>query len=166
MTMRPLGILLFVVLLPLAAGAQQKEKGSIELKSISEVEVASKTAEGAVVVKRVDTARAKVVPGDIVVFTTEYRNVGTKPAEKVVVTNPVPRHTAYVDGSAEGKGTTIDFSVDGGKSYAAPDKLTVKDAQGKARKAGPADYTHIRWTLTKPLAPRGEGSVSFKAKIK
>jgi uncharacterized repeat protein (TIGR01451 family) len=164
MTIRSLGMMMIVLLLPLAAGAQ--EKGNIELKSISEVEVATKSVAGKKEVKRVDTGKATVVPGDTVVFTTTYRNIGAKPAENVVITNPVPEHTTYVDKSAEGKGTAIDFSTDGGKSYAAPDKLTVKDAQGKTRKAGAADYTHIRWTLNKSLAPGGMGSVSFKAKIK
>src|SRR5512134_3515739 len=147
MTMRSLGMaMLLTLLLPFTAPAQQKEQGTIELKSVSEVEVVTATAGGAKVVKRVDTGKAKVVPGDTVVFTTTYRNTGTKPAEKVVITNPVPDHTLYVEKSAEGKGTMIDFSADGGKSYASPDKLTVNDAAEKARKAGAADYTHIRWT--------------------
>lgn len=167
MTMRSLGMaMLLTLLLPFTAPAQQKEKGTIELKSVSEVEVVTKNAAGMKEVKRVDTGKAKVVPGDTVVFTTSYRNTGAKPAEKVVITNPVPEHTIYVDKSAEGKGAVIDFSTDGGKSYATPDKLTVKDAAGKVRKAGPADYTHIRWTVTKSLSPGGTGSVSFKAKIK
>lgn len=164
MTMRLLGMMMIVLLLPPAAGAQ--EKGTIELKSISEVEVVTTTAAGKKVVKRVDTGKASVVPGDTVVFTTTYRNIGAKPAEKVVITNPVPEHTLYLDKSAEGKGATIDFSVDGGKNYAPAGKLTVMDAQEKVRTAGPADYTHIRWTLLKPLAPGGRGNVSFKAKIK
>lgn len=164
MTMRSLGMMMIVLLLPLSAGAQ--ERGTIELKSISEVEVVTKSAAGKKEVKRVDTGKATVVPGDTVVFTTTYRNIGDKPAEKVVITNPVPEHTLYVEKSAEGKGTVIDFSVDGGKSYASPDNLTVKDTQGKTRKAGAADYTHIRWTLNKSLVSGGKGSVSFKAKIK
>lgn len=166
MALRTLGIMTIILLLPFAAGAQQKEKGNIELKSVSEVEVVTTTAAGAKEVKRVDTAKAKVVPGDTVVFTTTYRNIGDKPAEKVVITNPVPEHTLYADRTAEGKGTAIVFSADGGRSYAAPDKLTVKDKAGKTRKAQAADYTHIRWIPTRPIAPGGTGSVSFKAKVK
>lgn len=157
---------MLVLLLPASAFAQQKAKGSIELKSISEVEMVTKTAGGVKEVKRVDTSTAKVVPGDTVVFTTEYRNIGEKQAEKVMITNPIPEHTVYVDKSASGRGARIDFSVDGGKSYQSPNRLTVKDAQGKTRKAVASDYTNIRWTLKKPLATGGKGSVSFKAKIK
>lgn len=163
MTKRSLSMMVLVLLLPLAAGAQQK--GSIELKSLAEVEVVQTDAAGKKTVSRVDAATAKVVPGDIVIFTTEYRNIGSRPAENVAITNPVPEHVVYVDKSAGGRGARIDFSVDGGKGYAAAEKLVVTEA-GKKRKAGAQDYTHIRWTLTKPVPPGGKGSVSFKAKIK
>jgi uncharacterized repeat protein (TIGR01451 family) len=159
-----LGIMLALMLLPAAARAQQQ--GSIELKSIAEVEVTETNAKGVKEVKRVEVGKAAVVPGDVVVFTTSYTNTGKKPADKVVITNPVPEHMDYVDQSAEGKGTKIEFSVDKAKSYGTPDKLTVTDAQGKTRKAGPTDYTHIRWTLVKPLPPGGTGSVSFRAKVR
>jgi uncharacterized repeat protein (TIGR01451 family) len=158
-----IGIVLALLLLPAAARAQQK--GSIELTSIAEVQVTETNAKGEKEVKRVDASKAKVVPGDIVIFTTRYVNVGKKPADKVVITNPVPEHMEYVDGSAEGKGMKIDFSVDQGKSYASPDTLTVTDAQGKKRKAGPKDYTGIRWSFGSSLAAGGKGSVSFKARL-
>lgn len=153
-----------VLLLPAAAFAQQK--GVIELKSVSHVEVVTTTAIGKKEVRRVEAAKTRVVPGDIVFFTTEYRNIGNQPAGNVVITNPVPEHTVYVDKSAAGKGTRIDFSVDGGRSYHSPDRLAVKDARGKKRKAVAADYTNIRWTVTAPVAPGKKGEVSFRAKIK
>jgi uncharacterized repeat protein (TIGR01451 family) len=151
-----------LLLLPTAVRAQQQ---SIELKSVAEVEVVTTNAQGSKEVNRIDASKSKVVPGDIVIFTTTYTNVGKKPAEQVVITNPVPEHMNYVDLSAEGKGTKIDFSVDKGKNYGDPDKLTLTDAQGMKRKAGPADYTDIRWTLIKPLPTGGTGSVSFRAKL-
>lgn len=158
------GILCALLLLPAAVRAQQQ--GSIELKSTAQAEVVETNKKGEKHVKRVDAAKAKVVPGDIVVFTTNYKNVGKQPAEKVEITNPVPEHMLYVDQSAEGKGMKIEFSVDKGKSYGSPDTLIVTDAQGKQRKAETIDYTNIRWTVAKPLGPGGKGTVSFKAKLK
>ena len=163
--MRSVVILSIAILLLLQASAPAQQKGSIVLTSVSEVEVVKLNAEGKKEVKRVDAAKAAVVPGDTVIFTVSYANTDTKPADRVLVINPVPEHVIYMDKSAEGKGTTIEFSVDGGKTYAAPGKLTVTPA-GKQRQAIAADYTHIRWTLGKPLAPGGKGSVSFKAQIK
>jgi len=156
-------VLVLALLTPAAAWAQQK--GSIELKSIAEVELTETNAKGEKEVKRVDTAKAKVVPGDIVIFSTYYTNIGSKPAANVMITNPVPEHMLYVERSAEGKGTTIEFSVNGGKSYSTPDKLSVTDASGKSRKAAASDYTHIKWTVSKPVAPGTKGDVSFKAKL-
>jgi uncharacterized repeat protein (TIGR01451 family) len=153
-----------LVLAPAAVPAQQKS--AIELKSVAEVEVAEKNAQGETVTKRKEAALAKVVPGDVVVFTTRYVNTGKEPAGNVTIMNPVPDHMSYIDKSVEGKGARIDFSVDGGKTYGQPDKLKVTDGQGKVRPALARDYTHIRWILTAPLAPGGTGSVSFKAQLK
>lgn len=159
-----LGLLALFLLLPAAAGAQQK--GGIELKTVSEVDVVGKNAKGEREVKRVDAGKVSVAPGGVVIFTTTFNNKGSKPAERVAIKNPVPANMTYVDKSAEGEGTTIEFSTDNGKTYRAPDALMITDAQGKSRKALGQDYTHIRWIVTKPLAPGGKGSVSFKAKVK
>lgn len=151
------------LLLPAPAPAQKK--AGIVLTSASEVEVVKQNAGGKKEVKRVDAAKAAVVPGDTVFFTVSYANTDTKPADRVIVINPVPEHMTYVDKSAGGTGTVIDFSIDGGKTYAAPGKLTVM-ADGRQRPATAADYTHIRWTLKQPLVPGGKGNVSFKAMLK
>ncbi|HTG01809.1 MAG TPA: hypothetical protein VK654_14605 [Nitrospirota bacterium] len=147
-----------------AAWAQQKD--AIELKTSAQVEVVKKNEKGDKTVTFVDAAKESKVPGDVVLFTTTYTNTGKQPADAVVITNPVPEHTVYIAESAAGANTRIDFSVDGGKTYAAPDKLTLKDKNNITRKAAAADYTHIRWTLTKSLPAGGSGSVSYKAKIK
>ena len=153
-----------LMLIPLIASGQQK--GPIELTSKSEKESIQTNQKGEKEVKRVDATKAKVIPGDVVVFTTNYVNTGKTPAAHVVITNPVPEHMLYIDKTAEGKGSKIEFSVDGAKTYAAPDKLRITDAQGKVRPALAGDYTHIKWTLSLPLAPGGQGSVSFKAHLK
>lgn len=111
----------------------------------------------------------KVLPGDEVIYTVTYTNKTGKPADNITVTNPVPTHTRYRDGSAAGDGATITFSVDGGKTFALPDKLTVaiKDKSGKdlVRPAAAADYTHIRWVLKQSVAPGQSGTVRFRAVV-
>ena len=164
MTRTVMSTVLLVLLLPTIAAAQKK--GSLELKSVSEVEVTTTNAKGEKEVKRVEAAAAKVIPGSVVIFTTQYVNIDKKPVERVVITNPVSEHLVYVENSAEGQGMKIEFSVDQGKRYAAPDKLTKIDAKGVSRPDTARDYTHIRWTLGKPLAPGGKGSVAFRAMVK
>lgn len=154
------------LVLLLCASALALEKGAVKLASRSEVDVVVVNAKGEKEVKRVDAARAKVVPGDTVIFTNAYENVGGEAVKDAVVTNPVPEHTVYVDKTAEVKGARVEFSVDGGKTYGLAKSLMVVGADGKARPAQAADYTHIRWTIEKALAPGAKGSVSFKAKVK
>lgn len=163
-TLVVMSLLAFTAVYP-AWTAYGVEQGAIELISIAEVDVKAVSPTGAVKTERMEAAKAKVVPGDVVIFTTAYRHIGKEPAEKAVIDNPVPEHTVYVDGSAQGKGTRIEFSADNGKTYSAAKTLkAVKD--GKTRPAVAADYTHVRWTFDKPLKPGAKGSVSFRAKVK
>lgn len=150
-------------LLPLLAWGQQK--GSIQVTSMAEVEIIEKNKKGKDVVRRKDASTVTVVPGTIVLFTTTFTNIGEQPATDVVITNPVPEHMTYVAGSAKGKGTKLEYSVDGGKTYAEPQKLRTRDARGRVRKAEAREYTHIKWTLTRSLQPDGSGTVTFRARV-
>lgn len=155
--------LLLLVALPVNAA----EKKGIELKSTAEVDIIVKNDKGVNEVVRVEAASAKVVPGDTVIFTTSYTNLGDKPATDIVINNPVPENMLYIDGSAEGKNTRIEFSVDNSKSFAVASKLKIKDiASGKERLATPADYTQIRWIRDSALDKGAKGTVSFRAKVK
>ena len=164
MTKKLLATLSLLLLIALSASAAEKK--GIELKSTAEVDIIVKNDKGEKEIVRVDAASANVVPGDTVIFTTYYQYQGEKPATNVVINNPLPEHMLYLDNTAEGKGTRIDFSVDKGQTFAAADKLKIKDAEGKERPASAADYTHIRWTIEGALPDGAKGSVSYKAKVK
>jgi uncharacterized repeat protein (TIGR01451 family) len=157
-------VLAAALLVPAAAWAQQK--GGVVIRSVSEVEVKQKNAEGKEEVKRVDATKTKVLPGETVIFTNYYTYSGDKPATNVVIKNPVPDHMIYLDGTAAGAGTRIEFSADKGKTFGTAGKVTVRSADGKERRAAAADYTNIRWTLEKPLNKGAKGSVTFRAKVK
>jgi uncharacterized repeat protein (TIGR01451 family) len=157
----PVALSLLVLVAAGADTVRAQQKGSIELRMIAEQEVEVTSAEGEKEVKRMPAA--VVVPGDEVIYTISYRNVGEDTADSVVITNPVPTHMLYKDGSAGGEGTVITFSVDDGKTYDVPGNLKVLDADGKERSAVASDYTHIRWTLEKSVSPEAVGYVSFRA---
>jgi len=154
--------LLLLISLPAIAA----DKKGVELKSTAEVDIMVKNDKGGSEVIRVEAASAHVAPGDTVIFSTHYAYYGEQPATDVVINNPLPEHMLYLDGTAEGKGTRIEFSVDKGQTFAAANKLTIKDKEGKERPATAADYTHIRWTIEGALQNGAKGSVSFKAKVK
>jgi len=157
--------LAILILLP-AWSARAVENGAspgLEIQATAEVEVAVKGADGREEIKRMPAA--KVVPGTTVIYTLHAKNTSQKPAADVVVTDPIPEHVEYVDGSITHEGARVTFSVDGGKTWGAKEQLKVKASDGTMRAALPSDFTHIRWTFEKPLAPGESRAVSFRAKV-
>ncbi len=159
-------LVMMMVLLMAPAVTPAQQKGGVEVKSFAEVEVVQKDEKGMKVVTLVDAAKNNVQPGDTVIFSITYLNNGDEPATDVAIKNPVPQQMLYLDRSALGEGTRIDFSVDNGKSYGPMDKIRVRSADGKERPARGADITFVRWTLEKPLRKGGAGKVSFRAVVK
>ncbi len=155
--------LFFLLVFALVANAYAS---SVEITSKSEVEITVKKPDETIEKKRVPANQVNVGPGDVVFFSNTCLNRGDKPAENVIITNPIPNHTVYVAGSAYGENSKIEFSIDGGKTYGIPEALKVKDKDGKTRLARPEEYTHIRWLLLKPLEPGSQIVVTFQAKIK
>jgi len=154
--------LILATLVPASALAQASP-GKIQLKSVAEVEVEVTKPNGEVELRRAPAE--KVVPGDDVIYTITATNMADVPVGDVAVTDPIPEHMDYRDGSATGAGTDIAFSVDGGKSWGAPETLRVVDNDGTVRPATTADYTHIRWQFTQELAPKESRSVRFRARL-
>lgn len=159
--MRRIALLVLIAALTQAGAAWAQEAGGVVLQTTAEIEVEVLNESGQAEIRRVEAA--KVIPGDEVIYTIHYKNIGTETADRVTITDPIPDHMIYQSGSASGEGTIIRFSADGGKTYDLPGNLTVADVDGKDRPAKASDYTHIQWSLTGPLAPKAEGSVDFRA---
>ncbi|RME85998.1 MAG: DUF11 domain-containing protein [Zetaproteobacteria bacterium] len=107
-----------------------------------------------------------VVPGDVIVYRVRFANKGDKPAEDVVVTDPLPKGVVYIPGSATHPEAELLVSADG-KRFAPEGKLFVRDEKtGKKRPARPEEIRALRWKLKKPLAPGAEGRFVFKAKVR
>ena len=102
-----------------------------------------------------------VVPGDKLVFRTQYKNTGAAAATRFVVTNPVPAAVAWT-GEATGG---VEASVDGGRMYGPLASLRVKGANGQFRAATPADVTHLRWTVA-TIAPTAGGQILYRGVVR
>ena len=137
--------------------------GNIEFKNVAEVEVETKAADGKVEKKRVPVQKA--IPGTVVFYTSTFKNIGSKPAGNIVITNPIPVNTTLVAASPYGEGMDISYSADGAKTWAAVDKLKVKGADGKDRAAGISDITHVKWTPKADLAPGKVGEAGFRVVV-
>lgn len=140
-----------LMLLPMEAWAKPEVKVAMTAeKEITVVE------SGKTIVKRV--AADTVESGQTIFYTLTVSNSGDEKATNVILNNPVPEGTAYVADTAFGEGSTIRFSVDGGKQFKDPSRLVVKVKKAgggmESKVAGPDRYTHIRWTITE--VPAGE----------
>ncbi|MFP6834508.1 MAG: hypothetical protein VB948_00190 [Pseudomonadales bacterium] len=107
-----------------------------------------------------------VVPGDELRYTITFANDGSESVDagSVVITNPIPEETEYLNGTAFGSGTDIVFSVDG-ENFAAPETLTVI-RDGLEMPASAKDYQSIRWVFQPLLEPGDTGNVSFSVRLK
>ena len=152
--------LLSVLILMLAVSANADEQGQLNVKTVVQKEEVVINDDGERETRLV--AADAVVPGERVVYTITFRNIGEEPAENVVITNPIADSLTFVDGSAFGPGMDIEYSIDGGVTYAAASDLVVSEA-GVDRPAGPKDFTHVRWVMQTELAAGAQGIARFAA---
>jgi uncharacterized repeat protein (TIGR01451 family) len=87
-------------------------------------------------------------PGDTITYTITYHNIGTSAAQDIVISNPIPQNTMYVENSAEGAGAEI----------------TVDRKKAALPQVG--EVTSVNWKVTKKVLPGEEGTVSLKAVIR
>lgn len=150
-------------LLFLTSAAFGQQPGCVELKTSAETEQEYVDDKGQKAKRLVPAA--KVAPGDEVVWTVTAKNICDKPADNIVIANPVPEHMTYVANSAIGVGTAITYSLDG-KEFKDAAALTVRDANGATRPASAADYRAIRWTYRAPFQPGATAFVRYRAVVK
>ncbi len=135
--------------------------------SIATAKEVKETKNGITTTKLVTATSA--ASGETLHYTLTYHNKGDEDAVNAVVVDPVPAGTVYLINSATGRNAEIEYSADGGKTYAYPVKVSheIRLTSGKVEKriATPDDYTHIRWTIQK--VPAGaSGTVGFDVRVK
>ena len=103
--------------------------------------------------------------GDEIHYTLRVRNPGKQPVDTIVVTKRLPFGVRYLRGSAAGPAAEVQFSVDGGDTFATPEMLARAASGGTKgqRKPLESDYTHVRWVLRKPLGPASTALLRFRA---
>ena len=134
---------------------------SAELSGLSIETVAERRVQvgSAIEFMRADQLHA----GDEIFYTLRVRNNTNSMLQEPVIVKAVPRNTQYVAETASGPATAVDYSVDGGRTFATPDQLFVRVESGTLRPASVTDYTHIRWRMRHPLAPGATALLRFRA---
>ena len=159
--MKNLKIILLCLLFGSAAAVQAQQNGTLDIRTIVQKEVITVADDGSEETQLV--VADLVVPGDEVIYTLTYANVGDEPAENIVITNPLPEQLTYIAGSASGADADVLYSVDG-VNYGQTSELTVV-ADGLERPARAEDVTHIRWVISAPIQPGDEGIAQFRARL-
>lgn len=140
--------------LPLMSTAAQA-KPELQMSIVAEKDV-TVTKGGKKTVKRVPAQTS--APGEVLIYTLSYKNVGDEKATAVNVDNPLPNGMKYQPESAVGAGAQVSFSVDGGKTFASAEQL-AKSSKKKAE-----DYTTIRWVIGE-VKPGQAGQLGFRAQV-
>ena len=154
-------LMFFISLLATAAGTTplSAQDQAISLSGSVMHETVSLDASGKEVTELVEPNT--IVPGDRLIFGTDYNNGSEEAVDNFVVTNPLPPAVRL----APDADTTLIVSVDGGKSFGTLSQLSVMAEDGGSRPADQADVTHVRWTLPS-VAPGESGRLEYPAIIR
>lgn len=155
------GVTRFAALLACAAGAAAAAAQTVVVSSSLE-RIVALPDQGSPTPVQITTATV-ASHADQLIVSVKFTNTSAAVVDSVRITSPVPADVQFVPGSASGPGSEVLFSVDNGRTFGRPDELTVAGANGGARAASAADYTHVRWVLHAPLDAGATGVARFRA---
>ena len=115
-----------------------------------------------------EKGRKTVRPDDVLRYTLTFRNPGPKALGNVELRNPIPAGVHFVPGSAHASrdDARLEFSADGGKSWAAePTETVTEDGKPVTRPVPVERYTHVRWLVGGTVAARSTVTADFSAKV-
>ncbi|MDD5405403.1 MAG: hypothetical protein PHE73_00520 [Sulfurovaceae bacterium] len=134
------------------------------LSAYANVEIKSESFQEKIINKQNTWVKAaRVIPGTKVRYINTISNNGADTAENLVITNPVPNHMRYVEGSAKCSGACIITYSLNGKFFDMPAKLFMIE-NGQKRVAKATEYKAIRWVV-QTLGAKQNSSVQFDATL-
>lgn len=154
-----ISLLAFAALSTTAVSAQ-----ALTAKQTVEKETSVIGADGAV--QTVREAVETIVPGERIIYSLDFENDKSEPANDIVLTMPIPAEVQYIEGTADSPQSNVTFSADGGESFSSRQSVMVMDAAGNIRAAGAGELTHIRWSVPGPVQAGDSGVLSFAASVK
>lgn len=146
----------------IALQAAADPQADVKIDSSIKVERTEISETGESVTTLHDPATVKVIPGDRLLFTNSYRNLGQNAVTGFVVNNPVNSAVTFVEVLED----WALVSVDGGRNFGKLTELSISEATSGMRPATAADVTHIRWILPSPIAPGTSGELRFRGIVK
>ncbi|MFC3832583.1 MULTISPECIES: hypothetical protein [Deinococcus] len=141
------------LLITLGTGTVLAQTASPIALTLTLFAVKSVTVDGKVT-ERLTANPGNVLPGDLLSQVVTVRNTGNTAVKNIPVTLPVPKNTVYVAPEASMAVTRTEYSIDGGKSFAAaPMKKTVTVTENgrsvtREVEVKPNEYTAVRWFVS------------------
>jgi len=156
-----LGLLWLALLWATPVAAQGPEPRALVITA-SNLTADSAKAAGA---ERQDRSMAR--PGDLLAYSLAFTNTTSGTVNNVRFVDPLPKGLVYKSASARAdKPVRIEYSIDGGKSYTARPMIAVVEQGRQVEKPAPVQsYTHIRWTVSGPLAAGAQVTAGFQAEV-
>lgn len=115
-----------------------------------------------------DASLINFFPGDTLRYVLTASNVGDGLMKNPEIVDPIPAGVTYVAKTATGEDTEITFSLNDGGTYMPwPPYYTVRNSKGilVRREATPEMISHIKWNITKDLAPGASASMEFQVVV-
>lgn len=151
--------------------AQNIQRQPLQLRLGAEKKVLRKDQQGKQQVTW-QTLRGNVVvqPGDILRYVVTGKNNSNRAVRNLVVTQPIPKQTAYLLNSVTVKNNKvkITYSINNGKSFVAQPTIQVKLANGKVEtRPAPAEiYTYVRWKFEQPISPETAVNATYQVRVR
>jgi hypothetical protein len=147
------------MLMPVLPAAAQAAASPITLIGDVKAEKVITAPDGTQRVELVEPSA--IIPGDRLIFGTDYAHNGADAVTNFIVTNPLPAAVRL----APDADPTLDVSVDSGKTWGKLGSLSLTNPDGTKRPATHADVTHVRWVLA-TIAPGEKGKLTYPAIIR
>ncbi len=147
-------------------------KPQVTLQLTVDQQHVQKDAQGKDQISWIALSGSKVIvkPGDVLRYTLIGNNKGTRPAQNVTMTQPIPNGTVYVlrSATASNQGANVTYSIDRGANFVAKPmvKVTLPSGQIEERPAPAEAYTHVRWRWDAALAPKAAVQMSYQVKVR
>ncbi|MBD2189075.1 DUF11 domain-containing protein [Pseudanabaena mucicola] len=155
---------------PAIAQTTAKQEAPIQLQLTAEKKSLLAVASGTVEWKALPN-NASLRPGETVRYVVTASNTSDRNIKKLVVTQPIPKSSIYVLGSAtlpNIQGVKVDYSIDGGKTYTATPTIRVKNEKGEIVTVPAPDnmYTHVRWNFGDNFPAKTAVNATYQVRIR
>jgi uncharacterized repeat protein (TIGR01451 family) len=149
--------------------AQSINQTEVELKLIAKQKQVQKDARGKEQVTWNELKQDTLVKkGTVLRFQVIGKNTSDRPAEKLVVTQPIPKGTIYSLNSAIKGDAELTYSIDEGKTFSENPMMLVTLPDGRTgMQPAPADtYSHLRWVFDRAIAPKSAVEMSYEVSVR